>query len=534
MKKKLFVLLFIVSLFTGCDKENRINLPDQQIVIMFESDVHCAVDNYAAFAARRSEFAERTPYIATVSSGDFVQGEMIGATTKGEAIIDIMNFVGYDFVTLGNHEFDYGVHRTLELSERLNAKVLDCNIVTVPDGKLLFEPYAIKSFGKTKVAFIGITTPRTMVSAPAGTFNDENGVPAYDFCGDNLNSVTQKYIDEVKSKGADFVIVLAHLGDVVDRDPNTSLTLIEGTSGIDVVLDAHAHNLIPGLTVTDKDGNDVLLTATGKNMPVIGALEISTAGEFTVNFTETATYSARDEAIQSFVDNQIALAESRYDRVIGYTDFPLYFKEDGIRTVRVKEAPLGNLVADAFRSITNLDAAIVNASAFRGSIEAGNITINDVIGIDPFLNKIVASRITGQQLLDGLEFAVSSYPKENSAFLQVSGISFTFDPSKKAELVMDEYDQFVKVAEGSERRVSNVLIQENGAYSPVDPAKVYTVAGTDYTFMNKGNSGIFQFAKLVEETGISDFEAITDYIENTLGGVIPERYRQPEGRIVRK
>ena len=110
MKHWLITLSFLLLAFcAGCGTKNKVDLPDQPIVILFENDVHCAVDGYAKLVSLREEQRELTPYTATVSSGDYVQGDVIGSLSKGESIVELMNEVGYDVVTLGNHEFDYGM-----------------------------------------------------------------------------------------------------------------------------------------------------------------------------------------------------------------------------------------------------------------------------------------------------------------------------------------------------------------------------------------------------------------------------------------
>ena len=149
-KAQLILLLFICVCFTSCRKEP-VEAERSTIVVLFENDVHCAIDGYTKLAGLRDAIND-TAYVAVVSSGDFVQGATVGAISQGQFIIDIMNTVGYDAVTLGNHEFDYQVPRLLELTESLNASVVCCNFYGRDDFRI-FSPYVIKTYGTKRIAF---------------------------------------------------------------------------------------------------------------------------------------------------------------------------------------------------------------------------------------------------------------------------------------------------------------------------------------------------------------------------------------------
>ena len=158
----------------------------QDIVVLFTSDVHCGIESgfgYAGLAAVRDQLA-KTNHVILVDNGDAIQGEPVGTMTTGEALIDLMNAVGYEVAVPGNHEFDYGMDRFLELTEKANFPYISANFTK--NGELVFDPYMIKEFEGVKVAFVGATTPKTITSSTPKYFQDEQGNFIYGFCqGDN-------------------------------------------------------------------------------------------------------------------------------------------------------------------------------------------------------------------------------------------------------------------------------------------------------------------------------------------------------------
>jgi len=265
-----------------------------EIVIYYDNDAHCFVDGYSAAAQLKKEALEAGKYSALVSSGDFIQGGSLGASTKGSAIIDIINAAGYDVVTLGNHEFDYGIPRLLELSKKIKAKIVDCNLYDLRRNKRMFAPYKMMHFGKTDVAFIGITTPYAFVTSVPSYFQDGNGNYIYSLCNDNIYEVVQKTIDRARRRGAEYVIALSHLGDDLALDIINAHALIENTTGIDVVLDGHAHSYIPCRMLKDKSGKEVILTSTGCYLENVGRLSILPDGTINTAIIPVASVDAKD------------------------------------------------------------------------------------------------------------------------------------------------------------------------------------------------------------------------------------------------
>jgi 2',3'-cyclic-nucleotide 2'-phosphodiesterase (5'-nucleotidase family) len=161
---------------------------------------------------------KETPYVTLVDCGDAIQGDFIGLISDGGYVTDIMNAVGYDLAVLGNHEFDYGMNALEDVLEKSEAEYLSCNITYTGKGKNALEnvkPYKIIKYGDVKVGYVGVTTPYT-TSSTTQTHFMENGAYVYDFANDangqELFDCVQKYVDTCRRKGADYVVVLAHMG----------------------------------------------------------------------------------------------------------------------------------------------------------------------------------------------------------------------------------------------------------------------------------------------------------------------------------
>ncbi len=537
MKKSM--IFFVLMMFTilSCNNKNKEvlddNNPDSQIVILYDNDVHCAVDGYAKLVAQRDLMLSKNKYVTTVSCGDFVNGGVVGAASEGELIIDIMNEVGYDVVAIGNHELDFGMEQMFNLTERLNSDVVCANLKNIQTNEYVYPAYKMINYGDVDVAFIGFTTT---TSGTVVSLADENGNPLYTFMRGEFYQNAQDVIDEVRAEGAEYVIALAHLGDTdkVGGHPS-SVNLITNTNGIDAVIDGHDHHVIDQRFVMNKDGKNVLLTSSGTAFQYVGKLTINTDGSLSSSVIDinTAT-SPVDNEVQQFVDAVKEEVEVSGQKVIGRSEVYLtMYDEEGYNAVRCTETNIGNFCADAFRVFTNADIAVINGGGIRTDINIGDITFNDILAVMPFGNMTYTATMTGQQLMDALEFSVSSLPELFGGFLQVSGMKFNVNPNIPSPVVMDfENDLFSHVGDG-ERRVSNlqILDTESDTYQDVDLNHTYTIASFDYLILEFGNSGILRYADPIDTYFGTDLETLIFFIEETLGGVIGSEYENVEGRI---
>ena len=542
----LLALVLVLSSLAGCGTEKQ---QEDDIVILYTNDVHCAVDTdigYAGLAAYKDWVEEKTPYVALVDCGDALQGDTIGAVSDGEYLVDIMNEVGYDFAVLGNHEFDYGMEQLAALLEKAEAQYLGCNIRYTGEGNSAvscLKPYEIVSYGDTDVAFVGVSTPESIAKSTPSYFMDESGEFVYDFyggSGEELYAQVQETVDECREEGADYVIALAHLGDDEASEPFRSTDLIAGTTGIDAVLDGHSHSVLPCDVVENKEGDKVLLSSSGTGLANIGQLVITADGNLTAGLI--SDFPDRDTETDSFVKGIQSQYEAELEQVAAHTDVSLTtVSESGIRLIRSRETNLGDFCADAYRAIAGADIAFANGGGIRADIQEGDITYGDIIAVHPYGNTLCVAEATGQEILDALEMASRSTMAEtgdgenavgeNGGFLQVSGLKYTIDTSIPSTVEVDEAGMFVSC--GENRRVKEVeVLQKDGSYAPIDPGKTYTLASHNY-LIKQGGDGLNMFMDntLTMNEGMLDYQVLITYITDHLGGTVGSDYAQPQGRI---
>ena len=519
----------------------------KDVVVLYTSDVHCGVDQgfgYAGLKAAKDYF-ETENYTLLVDDGDSIQGEPIGTMTEGESNIDLMNKVGYDIAIPGNHEFDYGMDRFLELAEKAEFSYISCNFNK--EGELIFDPYIIKEFDGVKIAFVGVTTPKTLTTSTPKHFQDEDGNFIYGFLqdetGEKLYEAVQGAVDDARGEGAEYVIVLGHMGNEAECVPWTYADIIENTTGIDAFLDGHSHDT-DQVTMLNKDGEEVIRSACGTKMANIGWLRISaedgslSAGLYTWNNDIPAPQLL---GISNEVSEAVAAEFSELDEVltevVAKSDYNLTIfdpeakAEDGspIRIVRRAETNLGDLCADAYLDQSGADIAFVNGGGIRVDIPAGDITRNNILKVHPFGNSMCVIEVTGQQILDALEWGAHAFPGENGGFLQVAGLTYEIHSYIDSSCTQDENSMFTGV--DGEYRVKNVMV----GGEPLDLEKTYTLASHNYMLKNNGDGyTMFEGANILQDEVKLDNQVLGDYITETLGGVIGEEYADPygQGRIV--
>lgn len=546
MKRLLALLLTLALLVCGFALAEEAAAERSPVAILYTNDVHCGIEDdigYAGLAAYRKAYEAKGYQTLLVDNGDSIQGGPIGTLSKGEYIIDIMNEIGYDVATLGNHEFDYGMDQLNALMEKANFPYVSANFADM-DGNPILDPYVIKEIGGWKIAFVGATTPKTYTSSNPKNFQDEEGNYIYNFCAGNdgadLYAAIQKAVDDARAEGADMVILMSHLGIEADCQPYTSNDVIANTIDINVVLDAHSHSVIEGETVINAEGEEVLLTSTGTKLAYVGALtlEMSDEGEL-VTYGLHGENLFQDAEFDAFVQDVKAKYEAILNEVVATSSVDLTVNDpvatdaEGkpIRIVRSQETNLGDLCADAYRATLGSDIAFVNGGGVRANIPAGDITYGQILNVHPFGNMACMIEIQGQYILDALEMGARAIPGETGGFLQTSGLTYEINSAIESSVVLDDAGNFAGV--DGERRVSNVMV--NG--EPLDPEKTYTVASHNF-MLKDGGDGYVMFKNgtlLVDQVKI-DNQLLIDYIVDTLGGVVGEEYADPygQGRIVIK
>jgi 2',3'-cyclic-nucleotide 2'-phosphodiesterase (5'-nucleotidase family) len=549
MKKLLSVLTILVMLLCSVSAlaEGDAAALTKDLVILFTSDVHCGIDQgfgYAGLYAVKKQL-EKSCNVLLADDGDAIQGEPVGTMTKGSAIIDLMNTVGYDVAIPGNHEFDYGMETFLTLAEKADFPYISCNF-TYKD-ELVFPSYIIKEVEGIKIGFIGITTPETITQSTPKYFQDENGNYVYSFMeggnGEKLYAAVQSAADAARAEGADYVIAIAHLGNEAASSPYNYADVLGNTTGIDALLDGHSHDT-DQLVMKNKDGKDVIRAACGTKLEGIGYVRVSAKdgslsyGLYTWhNDVSASELLGIENEVSAAVTNATAELNNELSKVVARSEVELTISDpeakdangSPIRIIRNAETNLGDLCADAYLDQTGADVAIVNGGGIRVSIKAGDITLNDILKVHPYGNRIYVLEVTGQQILDALEFASRSVPSENGSFLQVAGMTYEIHTYIESSCTMDDMGNFTGVA--GEYRVKNVKI----GGEDLDLTKTYKLAGHDHTLISYGGGmTMFKGCKVLQKDVKLDNQVLIDYIVDTLGGIVGEAYADPygQGRIV--
>ena len=549
--KKLLGLLLALAMLLGCfsavAEDAAAPALTKDLVILFTSDVHCGIDQgfgYAGLYAVKKQM-EKSYNVLLVDDGDSIQGEPVGTMTKGDAIIDLMNAVGYDVAIPGNHEFDYGMDNFLSLTKKANFPYISSNF-TYKD-ELVFPAYVIKEVEGLKVAFVGITTPESITKSTPKYFQDENGNYVYGFLedgtGEKLYAGVQSAVDAARAEGADYVIAIAHLGNEATSSPYTYADVLGNTTGIDAMVDGHSHDT-DQLVMKNKDGEDVIRAACGTKLEGIGYVTISAKdgslsyGLYTWHNSVSAPelLGIENEASQAVsaatdeLNKKLATVVAKTAVDLTITD-PTAKDENGtaIRIIRNAETNLGDLCADAYKDQSGADIAFVNGGGIRVSIAAGDITLNDILKVHPFGNEMCVIEVTGQQVLDALEFGARNTPGECGGFLQVAGLTYEIHTYIESSCTTDDKGMFTGVT--GEYRVKNVKV----AGEDLDLTKTYTLASHNYMLLDSGDGmSMFAGSKVLQKSVKLDNQVLMDYIVDTLGGVVGEAYADPygQGRIV--
>lgn len=520
----------------------------ESVYVLYTNDIHCEVSGYPALAAYRAQLLENGENVVTVDAGDAIQGEAIGAQTKGSAIIDIMNTVGYDYAIPGNHEFDYSLSTFLDLTKNADFTYLSANFVDLQTDSTVFTPYAVKDFDGKKAAFIGICTPETYTKSTPVYFQDENGNYLYSFSENTFYETIQNTIDQAREDGADIVIAVGHLGINGTASGWKSTDVIANTTGIDVFIDGHSHETIANNIYQNKDGEDVPLTSTGTKFDNFGIMKIQMdASDASNDISITAqllhpsevTYDSSEAASEAYhsVQNKIDHYNQELSylyEVLGTAETELTINNaEGVRRIRSGETNLGDFVADAYRSICQADIALVNGGGIRASVSAGDVTRKSLMDVNPWSNAMCVIEASGQQILDALEHGARNLPEENGGFLQVSGLTYDIDTLKESPVIMDEQGTFQSIDPAKERRITNVKV--NG--QALEPDKMYTVCGSVYTLQNSGDGfTMFKNDKVVAQDNLpTDATMLISYFTDVLNGRITAgQYGNiaGEGRII--
>ena len=500
---------------------------DGDVVVYYTNDVHTYIDgeisyDNLAWLKQNTDAAD----VLLVDAGDAIQGTAYGSMDKGETIIRLMNAAGYDLATLGNHEFDYGMTGAMNAIAWAQFPYVSANFYHEKDGiagDTVLDAYKVfETANGLKIAFVGLTTPESFTKSTPAYFQDENGNYIYGIAGGvdgaELYAAAQKAIDAASAE-ADIVIALGHLGDDPASQPWTSEELIANTSGLDAFIDGHSHSTVPMKEVADKDGNTVILTQTGEYFDAIGKMTITAEGEIT---TELVTeWTGSDPAVKAIQDNWIAEINTKLGQVIGHLDVTLdNYDADGKRLVRKMETNTGDFAADALYYLfdnmgLDVDVAIMNGGGVRNKAVTGDFSYKTAKEIHTFGNVACLQTITGQQLLDALEWgARGTDAEEIGGFLHVSGITYDIYTDIESTVQMDEKGVWTGGPTGA-YRVRNVKIMQDGEWVDLDLNAKYNLAGYNYTLRDLGDGfAMFDGAVNVLDYVMEDYMVLANYIQS--------------------
>ena len=537
MKNRKFLALFlalamVLALAVPAFAEDAATAPAPTMagktVILHSNDVHGAIAGYAYMAALKAQYEAQGAEVILVDAGDYSQGTTYVSSTKGADAVAMMNAAGYDVVTLGNHEFDYGYAQLVENMKQAKFKVL-CADVFAADGKTIFDgntTYTTRS--GVKIGFFGMETPETQTKANPALIKGLTFAT-----GDAFYAAAKTQVEALKD--ADLVICLAHLGVDAESEPYRSYDLYSKVEGIDFIIDGHSH------TVMTKGENGEPIQSTGTAFANIGLIVIDDATKkiekndegkdvSVPNYEGDATVAA---AAQAIIDRVMA----EYGAVFAKSEVEL----NGAKAPngnRDSETNNGDLIADAMvwqvmqnQEGLTVDAdhvvAITNGGGIRAAIKAGDITKNDINTVLPFGNTISLVYISGAKLLEALEASTYCTPNAVGAFPQVSGLKFTVDTGKAYDANAETYPSSTYYGPKTINRVT--IESVNGKEFKADDT--YAVITNNFCASGGDTYYAFASAETVIDTGIPMDVAVMDYITTQLKGVVGETYAKPQGRI---
>lgn len=494
-------------------------------VILHTNDVHGAVDGYAYIAQLKADYEAKGAEVILVDAGDYSQGKTYVSVTKGADAVTMMNAAGYDVVTLGNHEFDYGYAQLKENMSKAKFKVV-CADVFNEDGTPIFDAnYTYTTKSGVKVGFFGMETPETQTKANPALIKGLTFATG--------DAFTKAAADQVAAlKDADVVICLAHLGIDAESAPYRSTDLYAAVKGIDFIIDGHSH------TVMTKGEKGEPIQSTGTAFANIGVIVIDNATKKieSNSLFEIKEDTAKDAAVAAAAKTIVDRVDAEYDVVFAKSEVTL----NGAKAPngnRDSETNNGDLITDAMlwkvmqnKEGLTVDAdhvvAITNGGGIRAAIEPGDVTKKDINTVLPFGNTVVTIYITGEELLEVLEASTYSLPV--GGFPQVAGINYTISTAVAYDANAETYPASTYYGPKSINRVTINSI--NGKEFKADDT--YAVVTNDFSAAGGDTYYAFKAATAKFDTGIPLDEAVMEYVTTELKGVIGAQYAAPQGRIL--
>ena len=494
-------------------------------VILHTNDVHGAIEGYAYITALKADYEAKGAEVILVDAGDYSQGEVYVSDTKGLDAVEMMNVTGYDVVTLGNHEFDYGYAQLKENMTKADFKILCANVYG-EDGIPIFDAnYTYTTKSGVKIGFFGMETPEAQTKANPAL------IKGLKFDTD-LKAVAEKQLEALKDD--DVVIALSHLGVDDSSKPYTSYDLYNAAKGIDFIIDGHSHS------VMTKGKNGEPIQSTGTKFANIGVIVIDDASKKieSNSLYEIKEDTAKDAAVAAAAQKIIDRIDKEYGAVFAKSKVEL----NGAKAPngnRDGETNNGDLITDAmlWKVMQNKEGltvnedhvvAITNGGGIRAAIKVGDVTKKDIKTVLPFGNTIEVIYVTGTELLEALEASTFCVPESIGGFPQVAGINYTISTAVAYDANAETYPASTYYGPKSINRVTINSI--NGKDFKL--GDTYAVVTNNFSAAGGDTYYAFKAATAKFDTGVPLDEAVMEYVTKELKGVIGEQYAAPQGRIL--
>ncbi|WP_071460695.1 5'-nucleotidase C-terminal domain-containing protein [Bacillus massilinigeriensis] len=484
--------------------------------VMHTNDSHANVEQYPKLVTAVNETRAAKPNSLLLDAGDVFSGTLYFNQYEGMADLEFLNGLGYDAMTFGNHEFDKDSQVLSNFISKMKFPMVSANVNITKDPVLgpLFDktiaesaeggkvyPAVVKNIDGEKVGIFGLTTEDTTFLAS----------PSKDIVFENAADKAKETVRKLEEQGVDKIVALSHLGYSSDKE------LAGQVDGIDIIVGGHTHTKLEKPVLVEKAEPTVIVQAN-EYLKYLGVVDVTFNEEGVVTLSDGKLLDlskfAEDPAAKARINELKAPLDELKSKVVGNSNVFLNGERGDIRT---KETNLGNMIADAMVEKANESVptkiGMQNGGGIRASIPAGDVSLGQVLTVMPFANQLVTLDLTGEEIWQALEHSVSEVERAQGKFMHVSGLKFSYDPSKPAY-----------------NRVWKVEVKTEDGYAPIDQAKHYHVATN--AFVADGGDGFSVFKKAkdegrIKELYVVDYEVISSYLSKN-SPVSPK----VEGRIL--
>ncbi|KZZ85035.1 5'-nucleotidase C-terminal domain-containing protein [Bacillus sp. SJS] len=493
-----------------------------ELSVLHTNDTHANLDRAPRLATSIKETRAIKKNSVLLNAGDVFSGTLYFNEFKGQADLELMNLLDYDAMTFGNHEFDLGTSVLSDFVKKAKFPFVSANVDFSKDANM--KAYAgsdvsaepkdgqsysaiVKNIDGERVGIFGLTTAETSTISSPG-----KEVVFKDYIAEAKEAVKQ-----LEAQGINKIVALTHIG-YQDGGGDNDVTLAKEVEGIDVIVGGHSHTMLSAPVMDNTGAEPTVIVQTGELSKNLGVLDVEfdTKGKVIKQAGKLIDIDQKsgDQFVIKEDEEAASVLNTKYRPAIDKVKNEVVAKSEvalnGVRAdVRTKETNLGNLIADGMlaraKSINPKTViAVQNGGGIRESIDAGDVTMGEILTVLPFGNSLAIMNLKGDEIKAALEHSVELAPKEAGAFLHVAGMKFTFDSTKPAG-----------------QRVVKVEVKEDGTnYTDLDPAKSYSVATNAFTAAGGDNYTMFKKAYdegRVSEPGFTDWETFSQYLRANPG-----------------